>query len=146
MKLIKWSPYTDLVGWDEGIDRWFESCYTDGNRVRELLMPPLDIEENEHEYLVRTELPGVPREGVEVTVENGVLTIKGEKQTGDGEEKDGVKRHRGERLYGSYQRTLMLPDSVDTTGITGVLKDGVLTLTLRKMEVKKPEPVKVTIG
>lgn len=145
MTLMKWTPYTDLLGVGDDVDSWFGGCDTGGNRVRDLLMPPLDIEETEREYLVRTELPGVPREGLEVTVADGILTIKGEKKTEHAEKKEGIRQHRWERTYGSFQRTLVLPETVDHTGITGVLKDGVLTLTLHKKEVLKPAPVKITI-
>ncbi len=130
---------------ENDIDRWLETFSTGDNRVREYLMPPLDVEERDKEYIVRTEVPGVPREGLQVTVENGVLTITGEKKY-EHEEGKGTKQHRLERSYGSFRRTLLLPETVDHEQIEGKLVDGVLTLTLHKREETKPKQLTVTIG
>lgn len=146
MTLVKWTPMRELLGLGDDLDRWYDDFYTGGNRLREYLMPPLDIEERDKDFIVRTEVPGVPREGLNVTIENGMLTISGEKKTEHEEGKEGTKRHRIERTYGSFQRTLDLPDTVDREHVTGTLKDGVLTLTLQKKEQEKPKQLKVDIG
>lgn len=143
MTLVRWKPLRELVGCDD-YDCWLDGLRGE-NRIRELLVPPLDVEENERQYVIRTEVPGVPREGLQVTVENGVLTIRGEKKE-EHETGKGTRQHRIERSYGSFHRTLLLPDTVDHGTVEGVLKDGVLTITLTKKEETKPRQVQVNIG
>ncbi|HCJ78070.1 MAG TPA: heat-shock protein, partial [Gammaproteobacteria bacterium] len=92
-------------------------------------MPAVDIEEDDKSYMVRAELPGVHKDDVHVTIENNVLTIKGEKKV----EIEDTKRHRMERSYGSFVRSFTLPQTVKTTNIKAEFVDGVLSLTITKV-------------
>lgn len=103
-------------------------------------VPVFDISENEKEYSVVAELPGIDEKDIEVTMLDGVLTIKGEKKQ-EQEEKDETY-HRVERRYGSFHRSFRLPEKVEAEKIDATFKDGILRLTMpksQKREVKKIE-------
>jgi HSP20 family protein len=103
--------------------------------------PSVDISETEGEYHLKAELPEVKKEDVSVMVQNGVLTLQGERKQ-EREEK-GRKYHRVERSYGCFMRSFSLPDHVDETKIKAEFKDGVLHLLLPKSEKTKPKAIEV---
>jgi HSP20 family protein len=106
--------------------------------------PLVDIVENEHEYLIKAELPEVKREDVKVTVQDGTLTIAGER-TIEKEEKD-KKYHRIERAYGHFARSFTLPEDADPTRIRAEFKDGVLNVHVAKAEHARPKRVEVEVA
>lgn len=105
-------------------------------------MPTVDISETDQEFVVRAELPGVDKENVTVTLDNGILTIKGEKKT---ETKD-EKQHRVECSYGSFVRSFTLPQNVDTEKVEAGYKNGILNLTIPKLEIAKPKQIEVQVN
>ncbi len=106
--------------------------------------PSVDIVEDEKEWLVKADLPEVKKEDVKVTVEDGVLTVAGERRF-EKEEKD-KKYHRIERSYGNFLRSFALPDAADAGKVTAEFKDGVLRVHLPKTEKAKPQAVEVKVG
>jgi HSP20 family protein len=107
-------------------------------------MPTVDISETESEYLIKAELPEVRKEDVKVMVENGVLTLQGERR--QEKEEKGSRFHRVERSYGSFVRSFTLPESVDEGGVKAEYKDGVLALHLPKSEKVKPKAIDVKVA
>jgi HSP20 family protein len=107
-------------------------------------MPTVDISETEGEYLIKAELPEVRKEDVKVTVENGVLTLQGERR--QEKEEKGKRFHRVERSYGSFVRSFTLPESVDESSVKAEYKDGVLNLHLPKSEKVKPKAIDVKVA
>ena len=105
-------------------------------------MPTADISEMENGFEIRAELPGVTESGVNVSVTDNLLTIKGEKR--QEKETDNKNYHRVERRYGSFQRSFTLPRNVETADIKAGYKDGVLTLTIPKVEAAKPTEIPIT--
>jgi HSP20 family protein len=105
--------------------------------------PRVDIAETDKEFSVKAEIPDVKKEDVKVTVDNGVLTIKGERKQ-EKEEKN-KKFHRVERFYGSFTRSFMLSDNVDENKIEASFKDGMLNLKIPKTEATKPKTIDVMI-
>ena len=105
--------------------------------------PAVDIVETEDELIVKADLPDVPLEGIDVWVENGTLSLKGERKF----EKELAEKsyHRIERSYGSFVRSFSVPSSVDTEKVSADYKSGVLTVTLPKKEAAKPKQVKVAV-
>lgn len=103
--------------------------------------PVVDISENANEYLIKAELPGLKREEVKVTVEDGVLSISGERKV-EKEEKD-KKFHRIERSYGSFVRSFSLPDGSDATKVNAEFKDGVLNVRLAKSPKAQPKAIEI---
>ena len=104
----------------------------------------MDITEDDKEYLIKAELPEVRKEDVKVTVENGVLTLQGERR--QEKEEKGRRFHRVERSYGSFVRSFTLPESVDEGGVKAEYKDGVLALHLPKSEKVKPKAIDVKVA
>ncbi len=109
------------------------------------LVPAVDIHETENEYLVRAELPGVRKEDIEVSMQNGLLTINAESRS-ETEEKKGGRVIRQERRYGKWVRSMRLGAHVDDKRIKAAYKDGVLELTLPKAEEVKPKKIEVQVS
>ena len=105
--------------------------------------PSADISETEKEYMIRAELPAVKKEDVQVTYEDGIITIKGERKQQKDEK--GEKFHRTETFYGSFERSFSLPDNVNSDAIRCESKDGILTLHVPKTEVVKNKPKQITV-
>lgn len=101
-----------------------------------LLKPNVDIAESDKEYTITVEVPGVDKEGIQISLDDGTLTIRGEKKQ-EKEEKN-KNYHRIERSYGSFQRVLSLPNDADSEKIDATFKNGVLTLTLPKIPGAQP--------
>jgi len=144
MRLTRWEPFREM---DE-IFKGFAPMLGRLPAVRtgeELydFMPPADIVEREKEYLIKVDLPEVPKEDVKVLFDDGVLTIKGERKVE--KEVKGEKVHRTERYYGTFERSFVLPDDVDAKLIKAESKDGVLMVHLPRVEVEKARPLAITI-
>ena len=105
--------------------------------------PLVDISEDDKEYLVKADLPEMKKEDVKVTVENGVLSISGERKSEKEEKRK--KFHRIERSYGTFLRTFTLPDNADSTKIAAEFKEGVLMVHLPKIPATKPQHVEVKL-
>jgi HSP20 family protein len=103
--------------------------------------PALDIAENEDKVTLTAEVPGMKAEDIDVTLERGVLTIKGEKKFEDERKDDNY--HRIERSYGSFQRVVQLPTEVDEDKVTANYKDGVLTLEMPKSQAAKKRKIEI---
>jgi HSP20 family protein len=106
--------------------------------------PTADISEDENEYVIKAELPELKKEDVKVTVENGVLTISGERKFEKEEKKK--KYHRVERAYGRFVRSFALPDNADPSKVKADFKDGMLTVHLPKSEKAKPKQIEVKVA
>ena len=105
--------------------------------------PQVDISEDDKEYLLKADLPEMKKEDVKVTVENGVLSISGERKTEKEEKKK--KFHRIERSYGTFLRTFTLPEDAESAKIAAEFKDGVLKMHLPKSPASKQKPVEVKV-
>ncbi len=127
------------------LDEFFNTGYNLSDReISASTWPRVDIVENENAYHLRADLPGMEKDQIHVEVEDGALTITGEKK----EEKSERKRDRFyhyERRYGSFRRSFQLPDNVDSGKIEATYKNGVLELTLKKSEESKPKAIEVKV-
>ena len=119
-----------------------------GNGKESITLPewtPLaDITEDDREYVIKAELPELRKEDVKVTVENGVLTISGERKFEKEEKKK--KYHRVERGYGSFVRTFALPEDADAEKVKAQFKQGILEVHLPKNERAKPKQIEVNVA
>jgi HSP20 family protein len=106
--------------------------------------PAVDIHENEHELVVKADLPGVDAKDLDIRVENNILTIRGERRFEKKVDEDSYLRV--ERAYGSFSRSFSLANSVNPDGIKADYQNGVLTLNVPKREEAKPKQIKVTVG
>jgi len=105
--------------------------------------PEVDISQDDHEYLVKADLPEMKKDDVRVTVENGVLCVSGERKT----EKEGEKRkfHRIERSFGNFRRSFTLPEDADSTKVTAEFRDGVLKVHLPTTAIAKSKTTQVKV-
>ena len=106
--------------------------------------PTVDIEESDHFYLIRADVPGVEKKDIDVHMDNGVLSITGEKHEAK-ESGKGTKRHRTERYSGSFARRFTLPGSIMEDQIDASYKDGVLSLMIPKAEESKPKSIDIKV-
>jgi HSP20 family protein len=106
--------------------------------------PPVDIYEDDHQVTIQAELPGVEEKDLNITVENNVLTITGERKLENEENKENF--HRIERSYGRFTRSFTLPSTLDTENINADFNNGVLKIVLNKSEAAKPKQIKVGVG
>jgi HSP20 family protein len=149
-KLTRWDPFKEMEETQNRLARFFGlTPPRPGNGGQETMTitewsPSVDITEDDKEYLVKADLPDVKKDDVKVTVENGVLTITGERKF-EKEEK-GKKYHRIERSYGNFLRSFTLPDAADGAKVAAEFKDGVLKVHLPKSEKAKPKAVEVKVA
>ena len=147
MSLIRWDPFGDAstfirlvpnpaAGWPRGGD--------EGNGARKLDWSPFsDISETDREYLIRIDLPAVKKEDVKVTLDQGVISISGERKQST--EDKGEKFHRVESFYGNFERSFSLPDNVNADTVSCDSKDGILTVHIPKIATKKPMPKQIVV-
>jgi HSP20 family protein len=149
MTLVKWDPLRELEEMSDRLNRMFTRPAIARGNGKELLtvadwVPTVDISETELEYLIKAELPEVKKEDVKVTLEDGVLTIQGERKY-EKEEK-GKRFHRVERSYGSFVRSFTLPEEIDDSNVKAEFKDGMLNLHLPKSEKARPKAIEVKVA
>jgi HSP20 family protein len=144
-ELVRWSPARDMVSLREAMDRLFEESFLRpdlfGGGETAVSALPLDMYETESDVVVKASVPGVKPEDIEVTVTGDLLTIKGEFKTEEKTEKRSFLRQ--ERRYGSFCRQLGLPAGVDSNKAAASFENGILTLTLPKVEAVRPKTVRV---
>jgi HSP20 family protein len=142
---------TRNIGWglfNDDLDNVFEGFFRPFHEAEESasssLMPAIDLHENDHDYVVRAEIPGVKKEDIDITVHDGVLSINAESKY-QHEDKQGGRVIRQERRYGKYVRSLRLGKNIDESKVKASYKDGVLELVLPKVEEVKPKKISVDI-
>jgi HSP20 family protein len=150
MTLVRWDPFREFTQIQDRLNRVFTDAYgrqggDEGFLTSGAWVPPVDIYQNgDTELVLKAELPDMVREDIDVTVDNGTLTIKGEKKFA-GEPKE-EQFHRIERRYGVFSRSFSLPQTVDATKVSAEYKNGVLTVRLPVREEAKPRSIKVDVA
>jgi len=144
MSLSIWDPFNEM---EALLDRYGRSSRRTLAKSDDKLfevgdwMPVVDIDETDDDFTVKAELPGVEKDDVDVNIENGILTIRGEKKT----EIEDKKHHRVECSYGSFVRSFTLPQAVDAEKVEANYNNGVLNLTIPKAEEAKPKKIEVKV-
>jgi HSP20 family protein len=144
MNLVRWTPFNEMSLLQNHMNRLFETALEGwpGEATRSTgWVPPADICECDSELIVNLDLPGIDPKMVDVRVENNVLTIRGERQFQQKQEKENF--HRVERSYGAFARSFTLSTSVDPEKIRATYKAGVLSITLPKAEAAKPKRIQI---
>jgi len=108
--------------------------------------PRVDVVEDENEYLIKADLPAIDKNDVKVTVEDGVLTVSGERKSEQTEENDAKTYHRVERVYGSFTRQFNLPEEVDAAKVKATYNEGVLEVHLPKSPEAKPQHIDIKVA
>jgi HSP20 family protein len=148
MSLMRWDPFVEvntlfdrLTG--NQLARWPYFALQGNGGKKPQWAPSADISETEKEYLIRAELPAVKKEDVQVTLDDGVITIKGERK--QSKEDRNEKFHRVETFYGSFERSFSIPDNVNPDAIRCDSKDGVLSVHIPKSEASKQKPKQIDV-
>jgi HSP20 family protein len=146
MSLVRYEPFTLLDRFQRELNRltnWDGEAGGDdvSNVVTSAWRPAVDIKEEADRFVILADLPGVEPKDIEITAENGMLTVRGERKQEKEEEREGFRRI--ERVRGTFYRRFSLPDSADTDRIKARGKDGVLEITLPKHE--RVQPRKITV-
>ena len=145
MSIIRYSPFTDFEGFPAGMRLFQDSVnrlFAEPNSHRPWV-PAVDIQETENELVVKADVPDMEMKDIDVRMENGTLTLRGERKFEAQKTEGGW--HRVERSYGTFERAFTLPDTVNPEGVKADYKNGVLTVTLPKKEVAKPRQIKVNV-
>lgn len=145
-ELAPWRPFKELstlrdemdMLWDRFLGEWPPL-----EPVRRQWAPSLDVSETENNIVVKAEVPGLESKDIDISLTGGVLTIKGEKKQ-EKEEKD-ENYHRIERRYGTFTRTVRVPQEVQSDKIEATCKNGVLKITLAKSEEAKKKEIKIEV-
>ena len=149
MNLVKWDLFRELEDVSNRLNRIFGRATARSEPNREMLatadwMPSVDISETDTAYLVKGEIPGVKKEDVKVTIQDGMLTIQGERK--QEKEEKGKKFHRIERSYGSFARSFRVPDDADESKVKAEFKDGMINVTLPKSAKAKTKAIEVSVS
>jgi HSP20 family protein len=150
MRVIQWEPFRDM---DEVFNRFVADTLRrwpaqagshagEAQQAREWA-PLADVSENAGEYVIKAELPEVRKEDVSITVQDGVLTLSGERKQEKRE--DGERTHRIERYYGTFARRFALPENADEQGIRAESRDGVIVIRIPKQPVVEPQPRQIQV-
>lgn len=145
MSITRYDPFRDLKTLQDEVNRLFSTNFSRGfgdeGIARGVWTPNVDIFENKDEIVLEAELPGMNREDFELTIENNVLTLRGERRFEKKDEADNY--HRVERAYGAFTRSFTLPQTVSGDGAAAEYKNGVLRVVLRKREEVKARRIEV---
>ena len=143
MAIVRWSPARELATVEiDRLNRMFADFYGEG--FGQGWVPPVDIYQTEqHEVVLKAELPDMNREDIDVSFENGVITIKGERKFDEATRKE--QYQRVERHYGSFTRSFTLPNTVDPARISASYKNGVLTVRIPQRDEARPKQIAVDV-
>jgi HSP20 family protein len=147
MAILRFDPFRELIALQDRMNRMFEeSVRTRGAEEGEFASgswaPPVDIYETQDALLVKAELPEVKREDIDIRLENGVLSLRGQRKLS--EELKNYQCYRMESQYGAFSRSFSLPRTVDANKIEASYKDGVLSITIPKREETKARQIQIT--
>jgi len=132
MNVVRWDPFRLLID---------QATRLDGEEGHRAWLPPVDIFQDQDNLVLRAEVPGVDKDNIDVRVENGVLTLQGDRKTEtDLDDKNAFRR---ERIFGRFARSFTLPTTVDAARITAKYRDGLLEIVLPKAEAAKPKRVEI---
>jgi HSP20 family protein len=149
MAIVRWEPLRELTTLQNEMNRLFSTVFdapAQGNGPQTLRrwMPAMDLVETEDHFVLRADLPGLSEEDVNIEVEDRVLTLSGERKAEHESTKDGY--HRVERAFGSFSRSLTLPEGVDPESVAASFDRGVLEIKIPKPEQRKPRKISIGVG
>jgi HSP20 family protein len=141
MAMSRWNPFRDLMSIQSELNQLFGRTFSGEGSHGADWLPPLEAHETADRFVITVELPGLGPEDVDISVEDNVLTLTGERRfSSDRSEED---FHRIERRYGTFARSLTLPATADASAIEASFDAGVLTVTVPKREEAKPRKIQV---
>jgi HSP20 family protein len=149
MAIVRWEPLRELASLQNEMNRLFGTVFdapaTGGNGgTLRRWMPAMDLVETGDHFVLRADLPGLSEEDVNIEVEDNVLTVSGERKAEHETSEEGY--HRVERAFGSFSRSLTLPEGVDAESVAASFDRGVLEITIPKPEQRKPRKISIGVG
>ena len=145
MSIVRYDPFRDLRSLQDEVNRLFSTnlsrVFGDEGIARGAWNPTVDIYENKDQIVLEAELPGMNREDFDLSIENNIITLRGERRFEKKDESDNY--HRVERAYGTFTRSFTLPQTVSAEGANAEYKNGVLRVTLPKREEVKARRIEV---
>jgi HSP20 family protein len=146
--IARWDPFREFSTLQDRMNRLFRESYGPEGRDESLttsqFAPPVDVYEDEHNVVLKVEVPGIDEKDIDVRVENNVLTVNGERKVEKEEKEENFRRI--ERQYGTFTRTFTLPSTVDAERIRADYDKGILKIVLPKKAEAKPKSIKVNVG
>jgi HSP20 family protein len=152
--LMRWDPFNDVSTIQDRLNEFFAqpggffpgqlNLFRGAEPTGTAFIPPVNVYEDEHNIVVTAELPGIEEKDLNITVENNILTITGERKMESEVKKENFQRV--ERRYGRFTRSFTLPPTVDPENVNAEFNNGVLKLTLMKREEAKPKQIKIGLG
>lgn len=142
--LVRWDPFREVASLHTELSRLMNGLYESGPRQTQAWVPTVDVWETDDSVVYAFDLPGVPQDKIQVEVEDGALTVNATRERLETVEQD--RYHRVERRYGSFTRTVSLPQGVAEEHIGATYADGVLTITVPKPEQAKPKRIEISVG
>ena len=146
--LTRWDPIREFSTLQDRMNRLFQNSYGPEGQEDSLtataFAPPVDVYEDEHNVVLKIEVPGIDEKDIDVRLENNTLTVHGERKLEKEEKEENFRRV--ERRYGSFTRTFTLPSTVDSESVTANYDKGVLKIQLAKKSEAKPKQIKVNVG
>ena len=149
MAIVRWEPFRELATLQNEMNRLFNTAFDapagqgNGGALRRWL-PAMDLVETDDHFVLRADLPGLSEQDVNIEVEDRVLTISGERKAEHELSKEGY--HRVERAFGSFSRSLTLPEGVDPEAVQASFDRGVLEVRIPKPEQRKPRKISIGVG
>jgi len=135
MTLVKFNPVKEFDSFHDAIQKYFDDYSFMGSSLSETFSPKIDISEEKNKIVVEAEIPGINKEDLKITLQDNILTLEGEKKKEDKEKEKNF--YRIERMYGSFKRSFTLPVNVDPEKVEAKFEDGLLKISLQKIEEKK---------
>lgn len=146
MNIINWSPFQDTDGFFDRYSSLLNQMpVASGEKSIMNWKPTVDISETKKAYLIKAELPEVSKEDLDLSVENGMLTISGERRYEAEADEEDETRHRIERMYGRFSRSFSLPKDADVENISARSKDGLLKVRIPKLGESSTEGRKIKV-
>ena len=142
--LIRWDPFREMASLQNDMSRLINGAFGASNGESRSWIPPLDAWENEDELVYAFDLPGMDERDLSIEFEDGSLTVSGTRERKDEASKDGLYRY--ERRFGSFTRTIGLPQGVTEDSIKAEYKSGVLEVHVQKPEQPKPRRIEIGSG
>ena len=154
MALTRWDPFRELVTLQDRMNRLFQDTWAnpastisrsgEESLIGGSFVPPADVYEDDQSIVLKMEVPGIDQKDIDVRLENGVLTVHGERKFEKEEKEENFQRI--ERRYGSFSRSFTLPNTVDMDNVHADYENGVLRIKLTKRAEAKPKQIKVNVG
>ncbi|MFL5980940.1 MAG: Hsp20/alpha crystallin family protein [Gaiellaceae bacterium] len=142
--LVRWEPFREIATLQNEMSRFMNGLLEGNGRTNQAWVPALDVWETESEIVYAVDLPGIPEEKVSVELDDGALTISAERERTQEESQDRLYRY--ERRYGTFSRTVGVPQGVTEADVTAEYRNGVLELHVKKPEQPKPKRIQVGSG